>query len=495
MLTSRTSALMVLVLFLFSCTYSGNKGERLAKTYCSSCHVFPSPGLLDRETWDKGVLPEMALRMGVDFSTLPQNVDQDELREIVMSLPPNAMVTPDEWQAIREFYLSEAPDSLNVESHALPPLSSFDVAEVTLPIEGSTLLTMIQFDSARQRIFVGTRRDMLYSLDMNLKVVDEWQLDSPPSIMSFIRDQPPLIVTMGVMDPNDQKKGRVLQMTEGKEFVVLADSLKRPSHLARQDLNEDGRPDLVVSAFGNFTGALWALESTPNGYHRHRLMSLPGTRKTVIGDFDGDHLPDILALITQGDEQITLFPNRGDFRFSIRVIMKFPPVYGSSYLEVHDFNNDGHYDLLFTNGDNADYSALLKPYHGVRIFLNDGKNQFTESFFYPMHGASQARAYDFDDDGDLDIAAISFFPDFDQHPENGFVYLENVDGDFIASATPLAASGRWITMEVADLDGDSDADILLGSLTFNDGVPASLYHRWTTRNASMLVLRNKSREK
>ena len=173
----------------------------------------------------------------------------------------------------------------------------------------------------------------------------------------------------------------------------------------------------------------------------------------------------------------------------------FPPVYGSSYIDVLDFNGDGHFDLLYTNGDNADYSMILKPYHGVRIFQNDGRNDFTETFFYPMHGASQARAADFDNDGDLDIAAISFFPDFNKHPENGFVYLENEDGHFSPFITPLASSGRWITMEIGDFDGDTDIDILLGALNFGDGVPKALRKRWAADPTSLLLLSNSLKSK
>ena len=39
-----------------------------------------------------------------------------------------------------------------------------------------------------------------------------------------------------------------------------------------------------------------------------------------------------------------------------------------------------------------------------------------------------ARAMDFDEDGDLDVAAISFFPDFEKYPERSFIYFENHQG-------------------------------------------------------------------
>jgi hypothetical protein len=107
-----------------------------------------------------------------------------------------------------------------------------------------------------------------------------------------------------------------------------------------------------------------------------------------------------------------------------------------------------------------------------------------------MHGASMAKAADFDADGDLDIAAISFFPDFKNDPAGSFIYLENDRRTFTPYFTPLAASARWITMEIADLDADQDPDLLLGALRFPNGVPESIFRQWQQKPVSLLVLKN-----
>jgi hypothetical protein len=215
----------------------------------------------------------------------------------------------------------------------------------------------------------------------------------------------------------------------------------------------------------------------------------------IIRDIDNNGKLDILVLMSQGDEKIMAILNQGDFRFRANTLLQFPPVYGSSYFDLADFNDDGKFDILYTNGDNADYSIILKPYHGVRIFLNNGNNEFQESWFYNMHGASQATARDFDDDGDLDIVAISFFPDFARSSREGFLYFENKDGSFFPQTIPLANAGRWLTMETADIDLDGDTDVLLGALDFNDGVPAPLVEEWKRGNVTMMVLRNQTERK
>jgi hypothetical protein len=170
------------------------------------------------------------------------------------------------------------------------------------------------------------------------------------------------------------------------------------------------------------------------------------------------------VLFAQGDEGIFLFTNKGHGKFEQEEVLRFQPIFGSSYFELADFNKDGYPDILYTCGDNADYSPALKPYHGVYIFLNDGNNHFKQEYFFPMYGCFKAIARDFDGDGDLDIAAISFFADYTNHPEESFIYLENKGGlDFQPYSIPNTSSGRWLTMDAGDLDGDGKIDLILGN--------------------------------
>jgi hypothetical protein len=102
----------------------------------------------------------------------------------------------------------------------------------------------------------------------------------------------------------------------------------------------------------------------------------------------------------------------------------------------------------------------------VYIYLNEGNNQFKQKYFFPMNGAFKAMARDYDGDGDLDIAAISFFADYASPQEEGFVYLEN-EGNFTFEpfTIPESKLGRWLTMDVGDLDGDKKIDIVLGNFS------------------------------
>jgi len=193
----------------------------------------------------------------------------------------------------------------------------------------------------------------------------------------------------------------------------------------------------------------------------------PGAIRFEIRDMTGDGAPDIVALFAQGDERIVLFENDGKGHFSgpSRVLARFPPVYGSMYFSMHDFNGDGRLDILYVNGDNFDYSRVLKPYHGIRVLENDGRNNFHERYFFPVYGAAQAVVADFDRDGDLDILTTSNFADVKSHPERGIMFFENTGRyTFQPYAFSIAQGNQWNVMAMGDLNKDGWPDVIIGAM-------------------------------
>ena len=204
-----------------------------------------------------------------------------------------------------------------------------------------------------------------------------------------------------------------LPYNKDRQPQVIINGLRRPVHSATEDIDGDGRYDFVICEFGKWAGALrWWRNNGDGTFTKHTLKNQTGAIKTVVKDFNQDGSPDVLALFGQGDEGFYLFVNDGKGNFKEQRILRFPSTYGSSSFELFDFNQDGLEDIIYTAGDNADYSPLLKPYHGIRVFENQGDLNYEPTFFYPLHGAYGAKPRDYDMDGDIDIAAISFFPDF-----------------------------------------------------------------------------------
>ncbi|HET9775549.1 MAG TPA: hypothetical protein VFP77_03160, partial [Gemmatimonadaceae bacterium] len=105
------------VLALAGCN-AGSKsdGERLARTECAACHAFPEPALLDKNTWQAGVLPRMAPRLGVTAQSLSEAMGRDTNMVVL-----NGAVSQQDWQKIVAYYVQNAPDSLPYQSLPAEP--------------------------------------------------------------------------------------------------------------------------------------------------------------------------------------------------------------------------------------------------------------------------------------------------------------------------------------------------------------------------------------
>lgn len=489
---NRFIVLIILISTLLSCESEEQKEERLAKQYCGSCHVFPDPSLLPKEIWAKNVLPNMAMRMGLlDLMEASKIIPEEDFLTVVGTLPSKPMVNEEEWQSIVNYFEVNAPEKL-----IIPKKDSVVIATFFEPSSYSNdelpMVTLLKSNQQVDRFFIATRNGNLDVLNKEFKSIDFIKLKSPASHLEIDSANNLILSLMGIMDPNDQALGEIVSINHKGVNKTLIDSLKRPVHFSKADLDSNGLDDFVVCEFGNYTGGLNIYESIGDTlFKKHILSTLPGSRNVILNDFNQDGKLDVLALLTQGDEQIALFINRGNFKFQQKTLLKFPSVHGSSYFEIHDFNKDGKIDILYSNGDNSDYSEVLKPYHGIRIFTQNSNGLFIEFMFYPMHGASKAMAYDFDNDGDLDIVAISFFPDFISTPDESFIYLENIDEEFKPHKLRESATGRWLIMELVDLENDGAMDIFLGALDFNNNVPPALLKTWQEGSTSVLILKNK----
>jgi hypothetical protein len=269
----------------------------------------------------------------------------------------------------------------------------------------------------------------------------------------------------------------------------------QPYFFAAADVSGDGNLDLaVVDSSGDYVTILLG-NGDGTFSPRKDLLSdwLSGVGSGVVGDFNGDGMPDI-AVTTSSGLDVMLGKGNGTFQPPIVVSLKQFGYFNQ--LSAGDFNRDGHLDLIVNgttflpgNGDGT-FGAPVAVNSDLNIrsfvvgdFNNDGYldlvdvgNDFVET--QPMQvllgkgdGTFQAArrfwslpqypdkvvAADFNHDGNLDLA-LTLNP-------NGVAILLGTGGGSFAPPVIYATDNLPSGLGVADLNGDGVVDLIaIGSM-------------------------------
>jgi hypothetical protein len=486
----RSWYLLLLTVVLVIACRSGEQdsGEVMAKRTCGSCHLFPEPALLPAGTWEQQVLPQMALRLGIKTG---KNLSPLEAKLV----PAQPLISAADWKAIQHYYLSQAPSRLK-QNDTLPVSGNigalFRIQQVAVPGDKLANISCVR---------INARQHELYAADaINHKT---WYIDAAGIPTHAYNTGDAVITDMQLQGDNvlETSIGHSLNLTPDKDGTVLQRGLHngmaattvlhhlyRPVQTLVEDLDGDGHKELLTSEFGVDEGKLSIWKKDKEAV----LYNMPGAIHTAIADMNKDGRPDILALFGQGNEQLLWFENKGDLRFVTHVLLRFPPVYGSTGFDIADIDGDGEPDIIYTCGDNADYSPVLKPYHGIYIYHNNGKQSFTLQQFLPQNGAYKVIARDFDGDGDNDLACIAYFPDTNAIQQDDFrLYLQQ-NNRFTILSNHLGDLGRWLVMDAADIDGDGDSDIVLGSYPMMVMAPGGYRPAWK-EGPGVVILFNRTK--
>ena len=462
----------------------------------------PEPALLPRSVWKDIVLKKMSFYTGVEQLDLEKNEEAD-LYKASGLFPDVASVSREGWKLIEAYYLDNAPaDRLPHEPRPEIEvgLKHFRLASPRFRRD-PPLTTMVAIDPEERMIYTADANDQA----LNLLNSEGELVESVPvgNIPVWVKKSPRglYLACVGHFFPKEERRGQLILLEKsaaGFERKVLLSGLPRPCHLDFADVNRDGNPDLVVSMFGYLTGRFsWFDGLEQSELREHILFKRAGALASAAHDFDGDGLLDIAMLAGQETESLQIYyGDETGLGRRVKEVFRSPPSYGHTYFELADLNGDGRPDLVVCNGDNGDYESPPKPYHGIRLYLNDGKGAFTLARFLPLHGAFRALARDFDADGDLDLAAIGFYPDYEENPRESFVYFENTgDLRFKPFTFRECIAGRWLALDAGDVDGDGDLDIVLGSLIrMPSNVPDFVRNNWEKSGPSVVLLKNTLKE-
>ena len=458
----------------------GAATEAEARVVCGACHLFPPPEILPRSAWR-----DELVRMTLIRENQPEPTGPPGTAARMISLPPDM-------QRVLRYYVATAPERLPPPS-PWPDADASGFAVRTFsppdPPPGPAISHVRVVDLGRRRetgsrcVGHALRHDPAREACRSSGRLDAVATVPHPAhfaVYDFDKDgiNDLLVGDLGRFLPSDHTEGAVVWLRgdkAGRYAPMSLDGWPRVADVEAGDFNGDGRPDLAVAAFGwRKVGRMSVLENGTVDYNQpsfseHVFDPRPGGIHAIPVDVNGDGRLDIVGLIAQQFEAIVAYINTGKgFTFDPQVIYTAPhPNWGSSGIQLIDLDGDGDLDVLYTHGDTFD-DQIVKPYHGIQWLENKGTFPFIEHTLADLPGVFAAKAGDLDGDGDLDIVACAFIAggsNLDESNMPALVWLEQVKPGAFVRHTLARRPPRHATLDLADIDGDGDVDIIVGNFT------------------------------
>lgn len=456
--------------------------EADARALCgTACHRYPPPDVLPRSEWRETIAKMSLFRSGQPVPVGPVGTmsrlvvlpeDMERVLQFYVAQAPEALPPPDPWPA------AATSPPIRFERRGLAPERASRAPAVShvrfMDLDGDARLEVVATEMRYGYVLMGRPWD---TASKALDILGDVPHPAHVEMADFDGDgkRDLIVADLGSFPPGDHDKGAVVWLRrrpDGGFGALEIGGFPRVADVQPGDFDGDGRLDLLVGAFGwRKTGFVTLLKNRTTDYTQPsleaaRVDSRTGPVQVPTADLNGDGKRDFVAVIAQEHETVVAFLNDGSGNFTPQTIYTAPhPNWGSSGIEIVDFDGDKDLDVLMTNGDSFD-DYIIKPYHGIQWLENTGTFPFVAHQIAPLSGAHRARAVDLDGDGDLDIVAAALLgvtSPGQQIDLPALVWLERVGPDRFTRHTLERGLPQHASLDAADYDADGDIDLAVGS--------------------------------
>ncbi len=239
--------------------------------------------------------------------------------------------------------------------------------------------------------------------------------------------------------------------------------------VAVEDLNGDGKPDLIVAnscGDSNCDGSVGVLLGNGDGTFRAVVTYASGgafVSSVAAADLNGDGKPDVVVS-NSGSNSVSVLLGNGDGTFQQGVAYSSGGATPESVVVAH-VNGDDKSDLIVANYFSGTAGVLL----------DNGDGSFQSALTYGTGGGTPlwVATADVNGDGKPDLIAANYL--------SGLVgvLLGNGDGTFQPAVTYSAAEYYLTSVAVADVNGDGKPDLAVGGGYYNGS--------WGTGSVAVLL--------